>query len=232
VTGGVRPAVGRVCLFVLRIPGSPIALITVPTPPVDMRLAHPTLVVRPGHLDRPPAPAASTPPRPPARRGARRALDATVNLVLVAAVLAIATLGVLAANGLEPRLELSDSMAPVLAAGDLLWIRPIPAQDARVGEVIAFDDPQRARVLLHRVERKGTAGGRLAFVTRGDAVDTSERWEIEPSGTVGKYTGLKIPAVGEPLARLQHRGLILGVLGVIGAFTVALIALSAVWRRP
>ena len=158
----------------------------------------------------------------------RRAARAGASAVLVSLLLAAVALAGAAAVGVSPHVELSDSMAPALKAGDVLWLDRIVAADARVGDVVAFDDPERRAVVLHRVERvRPASGGRLVFRTRGDANNTSESWAIAAGGELGRYAGFRLPHVGRAVTSLQ--GPPLGAIAVLSASFLAALALRRIW---
>lgn len=162
---------------------------------------------------------------PPAAFRLRRAGDLLASTILVLAVALAVAVAAGAAAGVTPRVELSDSMRPVLRAGDVLWVRAIAARDARAGDVVAFVHPDRGDVVLHRVTAVHAAPGGLAFTTRGDANSGSESWSVPADGRIGRYTGLRIPAVG----RLAGTAA-LPVIAILSALALAGVALRRVWR--
>lgn len=169
---------------------------------------------------------------PAARRRVRTAPRARVDAALTALLAALAAVALvvvaLAAAGIRPRIEMSDSMRPALRAGDLVWLRAIAARDARAGDVIAFADPARRRVVMHRVLRVAPrAGDRLAFVTRGDANTGTERWRIAATGAIGRYAGLRLPAAGRVVAAAH--GPVLALLAVLSGLGVAGLVLQRIW---
>lgn len=147
---------------------------------------------------------------------------------LVLAALAVAALAVAgaAALGVAPHVERSDSMRPVLRAGDVLWLDRIAASEARAGDVVAFDDPERDAVVLHRVERV-RGGDRLSFTTRGDANSASETWTIPRSGRVGRYVGVRVPLVGRAVGALA--GAPLAAVALLSGVVLATLALRRIW---
>jgi signal peptidase len=132
--------------------------------------------------------------------------------------------------GWRPVVVLSGSMAPALATGDLLLVRPITPSTAKVGDVIQFDHPdERSTTLTHRVHSVVGSRGTVRFVTRGDANTAVEAWSVERDGRIGRVeyrvplAGYALRSTGTPLVR---------VLGVNTA--IALLAWSTlrrVWRR-
>ena len=152
-----------------------------------------------------------------------RAVNGTL-LALVAAVLAV---GGAAVAGVAPHVELSDSMRPALRAGDVVWLERIAAGEARTGDVVAFDHPQRDATMLHRVERIRRDRGRLAFTTRGDANNEAETWAVDAGGEVGRYAGVRVPAVGRAVVALQ--GVPLAAVALLSGGVLALVGLRWIW---
>jgi signal peptidase len=85
--------------------------------------------------------------------------------------LAALVIGLPAAVGGMPLTVLSASMEPAYSPGDLIVVKPTPAQDIQVGDVITYQvrsgDPTR---ITHRViARSTTAFGTTSFRAQGDA---------------------------------------------------------------
>ncbi|HEU4701779.1 MAG TPA: signal peptidase I [Conexibacter sp.] len=137
------------------------------------------------------------PPRPRALAWANR--GATVAL---AAALALLALGVtLRLAGLTPLLARSASMAPAIAAGDVVLARDATAADLRAGEIATIRDPLSGRLITHRVVSARRDGDRVTVVTRGDANASSERWVLRAEAPVGRIAG-RIPLLGRLLLPL------------------------------
>jgi len=153
----------------------------------------------------------------PARR-TRRWLDGAASFAFVAALLSLALLAVGAVGGYRALIERSDSMAPVLRAGDLIVTRRAAAAETAVGDVVTFADPSRPGLLItHRVVARKVHRSRVAFVTRGDANTGVERWSIATDGSVGRLAW-RVPKVGYAvswLARPRVRVALVGVAGLI-----------------
>jgi signal peptidase I len=155
-----------------------------------------------------------------------RARLATAPLVLLAA--AATAVALAAAAGVAPHVELSDSMRPVLRAGDIVWLDKIAAHDARPGDVVAFPDPDRGVVVLHRVERvRAAALGRLSFTTRGDANSTSETWAIDAAGDLGRYAGVRLPFAGRAVRALQGAPLV--AIAILSGALLGALGLRRIW---
>ena len=163
-----------------------------------------------------------------AARLGRRCAVASLLLVIVAGPV-VAVLGHRA--GWQPLVERSASMAPAIAAGDLLLVRRERAALLRRGDVVTFADPHvPGRTLTHRVVAVRTAGERLAVTTRGDANRAAERWTIARDGTVGRLRStIALPsAVARLLDRSHARGLLMLGLSLLACG----LTLWAIWRRP
>jgi signal peptidase len=152
-----------------------------------------------------------------------RPLDALLATLAAALVVVVGA----STAGVTPHVELSDSMRPALHAGDVLWLKSIPAREARVGDVVAFDDPTRRATLLHRVQRIAPERRRLSFTTRGDANKGGEDWSIAREGEIGRYTGARIPVVGRAVVALADAPL--GMLGALSLAVLAFLGLRRIW---
>lgn len=138
------------------------------------------------------------------------ALGATVALVLVAwYVLAPRQLG-----GRNSYVTTTGtSMEPLLHAGDLAVVRP---QDRyAVGDVVAYENAELERVVLHRVV--AFEAGRYTF--QGDANDWIDGYRPTPSEILGTMV-LRIPAVGSRLSAVRTS---LGVSAVAALATVTVV---------
>ena len=153
-----------------------------------------------------------------AARGLANGLVTAILVVLLAAALAV---GAGLAAGIRPHVEASDSMRPALRAGDVVWLEGIAAAQVRRGDVIGFAHPDHGRPMLHRVARIEDRGGRLAFTTRGDANSGVERWSVRRDDRLGRFVGVRVPAVGRAaVAAPRHAAPAL----------VALAAFLLLWR--
>lgn len=142
---------------------------------------------------KPAASPATSPARSPWRRAASIALSV---LVVVVLALAVAVVAVPKALGAVPLTVLSGSMEPVLSPGDVVVVRPVPADDLRIGDVVTFqpvsEDPS---LVTHRVVGIGTTGGAVgSFTTRGDANGADDE-PIVADQVVGRVA-YSVPLVG------------------------------------
>jgi signal peptidase len=125
----------------------------------------------------------------------------------------------------------SGSMTPTIETGDVLVTEPISPLSARVGDIVTFRDPEGSgRLFSHRVQAVRPRGETVAFVTRGDANTSTERWNVPADGSVGRAV-YRIPKVGYVLvwtgtvpARIA--------LVAIPALLLCGAALRRIWRTP
>jgi signal peptidase len=142
------------------------------------------------HLEPAPATTAVQPPEP-AEKTVWQYLWTGISAGILALTLGLAALviGLPTAVGGMPLTVLSASMEPAYSPGDLIVVKPTPAQDIQVGEVITYQvrsgDPTR---ITHRViARSTTAAGTTSFRTQGDAnaaPDDQLVTEIQVLGTI------------------------------------------------
>lgn len=83
--------------------------------------------------------------------------------------LAITALTVLAAQtGLRPLVVRSGSMEPTIATGSMVLVERIPADQIRVGDIVAVERPDHTRV-THRVVALERRGETVELTMKGDA---------------------------------------------------------------
>lgn len=153
-----------------------------------------------------------------------------------AAVAFVTMLMLVAVTVIGPRLlpyraeaVLTASMAPAIAAGTELFVRPVLAQEVRVGDIIVFTRPDGASELVtHRVVGIEETTTGPVFVTRGDANPVPDSWRIPAVGRGWRYW-FAVPKLGQliiwaasPFARM----LLLASVVLLGLRSV----LVALWR--
>jgi signal peptidase I len=133
-----------------------------------------------------------------------RMVSSMLPVVLVA--LALLVVAVPKASGYEWRTVVTGSMRPALEPGDVVLISPI-SERVEVGDVVAFPDPtQLNRDILHRVAAITESG---ALVTKGDANDILDPWQIDSTQVIGTQT-LALPKLGFLVAAVSSKpGIIL-----------------------
>jgi signal peptidase I len=145
----------------------------------------------------------------------------------VVALLALATLPL--AFGMHTYAVQSGSMTPAIDTGDLVIVRSISPTDARVGDIVMFNDPEGGdRLISHRVRALNRRGGRSYFLTRGDANTGFEHWNVPDTGTIGEIV-YRVPKLGFMLGRIgSWQGRI--TLVVLPALILMVLGLIRIWR--
>ena len=129
----------------------------------------------------------------------------------------------------RPLTVLSGSMEPALGTGDVTVVQRIGPLEARPGDIVTFRDPaNQNRLVTHRVRSMRVRGGSVAFVTRGDANNVSERWAVSTSGEISRVA-YRIPELGRVLVLARTNSLPMLLFGLALAALLVL-ELMAIWR--
>jgi signal peptidase len=101
--------------------------------------------------------------------------------------LGLLVIGLPAAVGGMPLTVLSGSMEPAYSPGDLVVVKPTPAEEIRVGQVMTYQlrsgDPTR---VTHRViSRSVGSDGETVFLTQGDNNDAPDETPVRAVQVVG-----------------------------------------------
>jgi signal peptidase I len=123
------------------------------------------------------------------------------------------------AVGYQTYVVRSESMEPSISRGDVLVTDPIAASKAKVGDVVTFDDPESGDLITHRVRSITPAGDQLRFVTKGDANEAFEGWQVSADASIPRLS-YKVPKLGyatltaeDPERRLVLIGVLMLVVG-------------------
>jgi len=117
----------------------------------------------------------------------RTVLATLIGLLLWAAVPAVI--------GWTPTTVMTGSMEPRIHPGDIVVARPVPESSIHRGQVLLFQDPDRADHLrLHRYDDNGQG---TQIVTKGDANQAADSTPIDRSAVVG-VGYLRVPSLGTP----------------------------------
>ena len=160
-----------------------------------------------------------------------KTLASAVTSCLLGAALVFAVVLVLpSVSGHRSLTVLTGSMEPTLETGSVVVDEMIAPTDARVGDIVTFSDPAHpGRLITHRLRRAEVEGDTVHMVTKGDANDAPERWDIEASGQIGRVI-FHVPLLGHARAMVGTRQSYLVLMFAIvflGAWVLA-----DVWRRP
>ena len=132
-------------------------------------------------------------------------------------------------GGYAPLIVLTDSMYPDIKSGDLIIVKAADAEDVKVGDVIAFFDPDGSgtSVLTHRVVELVTENGTLHFRTKGDANNAEDPSLAPAENLIGVYQS-KINGAGNVAMFLQSTP---GLIVCIGVPLVLLVGVELLRRK-
>lgn len=101
--------------------------------------------------------------------------------------------------GFIPLTVESDSMSPTFVQSDLIIDREIDDIAAlKEGDVITFWTIINGNKVIntHRITEVHLVNGNISFTTKGDNNSIKDSLDVYPSDIVGKWMGVKIPALG------------------------------------
>ena len=154
----------------------------------------------------------------------------TATLIASVAVLVVVGLGVLMWAGYRPLVVLSGSMVPKLPVGSAAIVKPMPARDVRVGDVITFQNPMdRGERITHRVVRIFHREGKTLYTTKGDANPTSDPWDLMLPGHVGHQVA-DVPYLGYAMAYAGRPDLRRALIP-LATLLLMLSFVRSIWRR-
>jgi hypothetical protein len=79
------------------------------------------------------------------------------------------------------------SMNPLFRDGDILEVFPYDGQEIRVGDVVAFDNPDKPGKVIHRVVAVQLSG----ILTKGDNCSVVDHWTLKPGDILGKVVAFR-----------------------------------------
>jgi signal peptidase len=162
-------------------------------------------------------------------RVARRTVSVVTWAVVACAAAVALAVGLPSLFGYKSFTVMSGSMEPAIGTGSVVVERPIAPRNAKVGDVITFKDPEgTGRLITHRVTRVRVSGATASLVTKGDANNTVERWNVPADGSIGRVA-YDVPKVGYAmvLAGGRHGRLLLIALP---ALLLAAFEIARIWR--
>jgi signal peptidase len=149
-------------------------------------------------------------------------------LIGIGSALALTLLLPLAFHG-RPLTVMSGSMEPTIMTGDVVVSLQIAPLDARPGDVVSFNDPNRGGALVtHRVRSMRRRGGKVEFVTKGDANNTVEKWAIGQDKRIGR-TVVRLPRLGKALVFARTRNGLL-VLVLVPLLLLGTLEIASIWK--
>lgn len=162
-------------------------------------------------------------------RFAMRIVSWAATIILVAALLALSTLGVAIATGLKPAVIRTGSMRPHYPPGTLILVKPTPANQLRLHQVITFTDPDNPKrgVVTHRIVKIEQIKGVPVFTTQGDANPVPDTWRLRLASDAGllKY---HVPVAGKLSFLVRTKQGYLALVG-IPVLILSLLGLMKIW---
>jgi signal peptidase I len=165
----------------------------------------------------------------PLRRAARIAARSGFVVLLAAAAGMLA----LPLAGYERYVITGGSMGGTIEKGSVIWAKPVPVADLRVGDVITYTPPRGAGpqgMVTHRIaEANREADGRRVFRTKGDANAQADPWTFHLDDPTQARVAFHVPQVGHALAAASDRTL--RMIGVgIPALLLVIATFGRLWR--
>jgi signal peptidase len=159
---------------------------------------------------------------------------AAATTALVAALLLGALMLVPPLAGYERYVITGGSMTGSIDRGSIVYARPVPVADLRVGDVITYSPPAGAGPagkVTHRIVWTGRgASGARAFRTKGDANRSADPWRFELRRSTQARVVAHVPYAGYAIAALAVRWVRVLVIGVPAAL-VAVAVVAGAWRE-
>jgi signal peptidase len=196
-----------------------------------------TVIIRRLPVEARPACAKRPEPDPaPASRGGRalrRAGRLALNAVFVAMVAAVAIMLVPAALGFHRYVILTGSMTGTYDRGSIVFDRPVPVGQLRVGDPITYSPPPgftSQKRVTHRIWwiGRGPQGERV-FRTKGDANKAPDAWKFTLNRPTQDRVVFHVPYVGYVFTMLSIRSFRMVLIG-IPAVLIGLFLIFGLWR--
>lgn len=124
----------------------------------------------------------------------------------------------LVTGGYDYSIVLTASMEPAIAVGDVVAIQPADADEIEVGQVMAFQAPDKSvnKPVIHRVvEIETNENGERQFYTKGDNLEERDPWVVQEEHVVGTI-GYQIPKIGWIINAFQSGNRIMYLLMIVG----------------
>lgn len=168
---------------------------------------------------------------------ARRLGRLVVNAALLLTVLAAAAWVVPSFFGYERYVITGGSMSGTFEKGSVVFEKPVPVEDLRVGDVITYLPPPDAgtqHLVTHRIVRMTSGEQGTVLRTRGDANNDVDPWKFSLVAETQPVVEYAVPHVGHAMIALADRQTRM-LLVAVPAGLVALMALKellSALRRP
>ena len=133
--------------------------------------------------------------------------------------------------GYETYVIVGRSMTGTIDIGSLVYSKPTPVQQLKVGDIITFMPPGMDKPDTHRIiGEKLSPEGKRVFTTQGDNVPSPDPWNLQITSPKLPRYAFHIPWLGFGVAVLSIR-LVRILLFVLPVMLVAGAALVRLWRQ-
>jgi signal peptidase len=164
-----------------------------------------------------------------------RARGVLSSLMLAGAFALAAMMLIPALLGYERYVVTGGSMTGSIDRGSIVFDKPVPVADLKVGDVITYKPPPDAHVsglVTHRIVWVGRdAHGGRAFRTKGDANASPDSWHFTLHAPTQARVVAHVPLVGYALAALGSRNVRMLVIG-LPALMIGIAVAVRLWRDP
>jgi signal peptidase I len=155
--------------------------------------------------------------------------------IIVAAGLGLAAAMLLpAAFGYQRYVITSGSMTGTYDRGSIVYDKPVPVSDLKVGDVITYGPPASSGVsglITHRiVSAKDHGADGISYRTKGDANPHADPWKFRLSGPTQAEVAFSIPYLGYGIAALSMLPIRMLLIGV-PALLIAIALIARLWRQ-
>ena len=136
--------------------------------------------------------------KPPRRKPVWR------TLMILGVSLSVMIIALLVLSGMVQFLVvLSGSMQPTFQTGDVIVTVDTPVSSLQVNDVITYHSPENTKMLVtHRIMKKTFTDHGFVFLTKGDANDMNDSYQVSSDLVVGRIV-CSIPYVGY-VAQVSH----------------------------
>ena len=152
-------------------------------------------------------------------RDVAQSLGAVVLLLLVLAFLVTSFPALALAD--ESYVVRSDSMAPAIGAGAVVFVEEVPTEQIEAGDVITFQSSGSGELITHRVVEV-LDGDETRFRTKGDANEDPDPGSISAGQVIGAVS-FHLPLIGYVVS---FAGSSLGLVALVILPAVSLIVLE------
>jgi signal peptidase I len=154
--------------------------------------------------------------------------------IIVAAGLGLAATMLLpAAFGYHRYVITGSSMQGTYDRGSIVFDKPVPVSDLKLGDVITYSPPADTGVhglITHRIIsiRHGEQG--TSFRTKGDANESRDPWRFQLDQPTQARVAFSIPYVGFGIAALSMVPVRMLLIG-LPALLIAIVLIARLWRQ-